>query len=153
MGDVTSVPMESAHITEIVGRLRPHDAQDLAMFPDPSAVADLYAANGVARTLMSGDLPIAVYGVVRMWAGVGEWWSLTTNEVAAHSLGFHRTALAFLDEMHDAMGLRRVQAAIRLTHEVSINWHLRLGFEVEGTMRAYGPDGEDYVRMARLCHS
>jgi hypothetical protein len=45
---------------------------------------------------------------------------------------------------------RRVEATGRVGFDAAHRWFSLLGFDAEGVMRGYGPDGADHVRYARV---
>ena len=46
--------------------------------------------------------------------------------------------------------LWRIQASVHTTDEQSIKFAEWMGFENEGLMKKFGPDGADYYRFARV---
>ncbi|WP_435310642.1 GNAT family N-acetyltransferase [Primorskyibacter sedentarius] len=148
-----TVDFDPNHMRGIASILRPSDAVDFASVPDPMAVAKHYADNGIAVTVVHNGYVLAVGGVLNLWEGVGEWWSLTTIYAEKYPKQFHKAAKDMIMRAELEMKLHRLQAAIRADNQKAINWHARLGFTNEGIMRAYGVDGTDYFRMALTWHS
>lgn len=68
--------------------------------------------------------------------------------------GQHGDTLAAVTDATRAVihtsGYRRVSTLVRCAFRPAHRWALRLGFEREGIMRAYGPDGSDYAVYAYL---
>jgi RimJ/RimL family protein N-acetyltransferase len=48
------------------------------------------------------------------------------------------------------LGLTRVHATIRADFHNAEKWIKIVGFEKEGVMRNYGPDGEDHILFAKV---
>lgn len=48
------------------------------------------------------------------------------------------------------LGLTRVQATIRADFPTAEKWIKICGFEKEGVMRGWGPDGEDHILFAKV---
>jgi len=46
--------------------------------------------------------------------------------------------------------IRRVQASVSVVDDVAVRFAEWMGFDEEGVMRAYGLDGSDYYRYARV---
>jgi hypothetical protein len=44
---------------------------------------------------------------------------------------------------------KRLEATVHVDYEKSIKWLEAMGFEIEGTLKKYGPTGDDYYKMAR----
>jgi hypothetical protein len=129
---------------------REPDASIMASLPDPLAVAKQYRDSGPAWTGLLDGQPMVCSGVVILWPGLAEGWALTSSLAAQYPLAFHRVIKHKLNELISANNLRRVQVAIPETHQVSCRWITHLGFNCEGIMPKYGPDGADYLRFARL---
>ena len=129
---------------------REPDASQAASLKDYVAAATLYAENGPAFTGFVGEIPIAVAGIMIPWPGLGTAWSFTTPQVAAFPCTFHRAVKRKIEEIAKERNLRRLQMDVPQSHTVSRRWVLRLGFQSEGAMPCYGPDGETWIRFVRL---
>jgi RimJ/RimL family protein N-acetyltransferase len=55
-----------------------------------------------------------------------------------------------LDHVQDDASLKRIQASVHTNDQQAIRYVEWLGFENEGLMKKYGPDGSDYYRFARV---
>lgn len=143
------VPFQAGHITLL--EPRGPDIGLLQSFGDPLAVANSFAANGLGMTVLVDGRPIACAGIVFLWKGVGEAWTLTSPLVEQHRKSFHRAVVTMLDQTQTHRRLHRVQTAVHEGFEVSQFWLERLGFACEGAMVDYGPDRETYLRYARVC--
>jgi hypothetical protein len=141
-------PFEAWHLERLEARR--FEAQELACLGDVKRRAVFYQQAGPAWTgLYDGEI-MACCGVIILWAGVAEAWLVTTNLCEQHRLSFHRAIKQNLARLIADMGLQRLQAAVHAEHVVSQKWVERLGFSHEGLMAAYGPDGSDYVRYAKV---
>lgn len=129
---------------ENVNRIVPQAKQEI--FRGVDDAVDL----GVAETMFAHDDPIAAYGFVSMWEGVGYIWAILSEEVTDYyPVALSRRVKFMLEEMIEGMELVRVQAVARCDHPEAREWLEMLGLEVEGMMQAYGPeDGADYFMMA-----
>lgn len=146
-------PFEPEHLGQMTPRR--FEAAEMAYVGDPELYVRAYLQRGPAWSGFVGNRIMGCAGVCVLWRGVGEAWMVTTDLAARMPLAFHRAIASRLDEVMMSMNLWRLQAIIHTEHEVSRRWVRRLGFEEEGTMQRYGPDGKDYVRFARVtpCHS
>jgi hypothetical protein len=142
------VPFEPVHLQAI--EAREFEAREMAFLPDMAERAREYMARGMAYTGFLGGRIMMCAGIVVLWRGVGEAWSVTTPLVADYPLTFHRTMSRILGLLERSMGLRRIQVAIHDHHYVSQRWIERLGFEFESFKPGYGPDGSRYVEFVRL---
>jgi hypothetical protein len=110
-------------------------------------------------TMFVDGVPAAAAGFVILWRGVAEGWALTSALVDKHPVSFQRLVKRLLAETIQLYKLWRVQAVIELEHKQSLKWAAKLGFAREGSMLMMGPNGEDFVRLAKLipemrgCHS
>lgn len=105
------------------------------------------AASGRAWTGLYDGRVIGVAGLGTHWAGRAEAWCLLARDVPVRAWpAIHRAALREIA----AAGLRRIEATSRAGFEQGGRWLLMLGFHAEGAMPAYGPDGSDHIRWARV---
>jgi hypothetical protein len=107
-------------------------------------------ANSLAYTYISDGTIIGSYGFIPMWTGVWEVWLLTAQQCEAHVLQYSRSAKTVIDAFMRAEGVRRLQAAVNLGDPRAVRFARFLQFEREGVLKAYGPDGSDYMMMARV---
>ena len=92
---------------------------------------------------------MACGGVVLLWRGVGEAWSLSAAGLSARALALHRIVAARLDRVQADHDLHRIQTSVHIDNGPGRRWVARLGFKEEGIMQGYGPLGDDFVRLAR----
>lgn len=90
---------------------------------------------------------LAIGGITRMHEGVGEVWGLLAPAIHAHPIFLHKAGRRLVAAGHT---YRRLQATAAARDLRACRWLARLGFEREGLMRAFGPDGADHVRYARV---
>lgn len=109
-------------------------------------------ATGPAWTGFAGYELVAIGGISILWQGVGEAYIFGTDRKREHRLWFTKQVIQKLNLVVAEMKLHRVQAAVHADDKVALDWILqkRLGFEVEGVMMKYGPDGADYIRVAKV---
>lgn len=109
-----------------------------------------YAQWGPAWTLLSDGRPIMSGGVVILWPGVGEAWTLISKQVTDYPLAAVKALRKCIAEAVERHGLRRIQATARRNDDRAVALLHVLGFKVEGLMPRYGPDGEDYYMCGRV---
>lgn len=86
-------------------------------------------------------------GVHFRWGGLGELWA-TYSPIAARYplvLRYTRGLIGVLFREH---GYRRLQAAVDPRFEAAVRFIEHLGFEREGLMHSYSPNGDDYALYA-----
>ena len=107
-----------------------------------------YAIHGY--TLLEDGEIVAMGGVHMLWNKVGEAWIMLGKSAKSKP----RTVAKYADLMFDVIvhknKLNRIQASIAVNDAKAIRFGKWLGFEMEGLMRRYGPDGSDYYRVARV---
>jgi len=87
-------------------------------------------------------------GIHSMWAGVGEIWAVF-SPLAKKYPDTWIVAKKLLKQYFSENGYVRLQAALDPEEcPESIRFDERLGFKAEGTLRRYGPHGEDRIMYA-----
>lgn len=103
---------------------------------------------GPGWTLFHGDDRICSMGVITPWPGMGElWMAFYTDDLAPHAralLKYGRRALTVF------ASYRRLQATVRADRPKWIRFAQQFGFQYEGTLDKFGPEGADYFMMARI---
>lgn len=113
-----------------------------------SAVAA--AERGEALTVLVGEEILCIGGMVPLFTGVAELWSLTAEAVITYPLAFHTSILKILDYWQNLYNLHRIQCKVVAGHDTSRKWLTRMGFEEEGLMRKYDSHGRDFYLYARV---
>lgn len=116
------------------------------------AMIERYAQAGPAITLWAEEgFPITCAGVAcGAWKGFGECWLVPSIHVKRYAKSVYKTAVEFIADTTEKLGLYRVQAVIMADNPVHVRWIERLGFEREGLMRKFGPNKEDKYLYARV---
>ena len=112
---------------------------------DPSYGPSLKAA-GPAYTLVVGDEVLATAGFIPQWEGRATVWALISKEVGPHMVFLTRAVKRALQLHH----YRRVETHVSSDFEQGHRWARLLGFEREGRMRAFTPEGDDCDLYARI---
>ena len=103
-----------------------------------------------ADVVVKLDEVSAVGGIHEMWAGVGEGWVILSKHAPKWKLSLARYAKTLFSSILATTSLHRVQASIHMGDPEAIRFARWMGFEDEGIMYKFGPDGSDYYRMARV---
>ena len=142
------VPFEPAHADALLeGQLN-----DDRNRPSPKlgSFAPTLVHEGMAFTAIDNGYLVASGGIAPLWEGVGEAWLLGAERVEKHRRYVARAVHQHMLQVVEKKGLWRVQAAMRSDWPELKRWARFLGMQHEGTMRAYGADGLDYERYARV---
>lgn len=137
------VAFQPAHLDRLL--LQPSQAIMQPTLADPSYGPSLAAA-GPAYSAVDGDAVFACAGLIPQWQGRALAWALIAEEAGRHMVGIHKAVRRALD-MHP---FRRVETAVASDFMQGHRWAVMLGFEREGRMRAYTPDGQDCDLYARV---
>lgn len=89
---------------------------------------------------------IACAGVVEIWAGRAQVWSLLSVSMPRYRKAVHKAVKRFLDGYR----VRRLECVIDPRLETAKRWARHLGFIYEGTMYAYTPEGENQLMYVRI---
>ena len=106
---------------------------------------------GWSYTVIDNGHLIACVGISEMWQGMGEAWFVGSSQLNKKSRSFLRLAKSGIyEKVANEHGLRRVQAACLASWPTALRFAKFMGFQEEGLMKAYGQNGEDYIRVAWL---
>jgi RimJ/RimL family protein N-acetyltransferase len=83
---------------------------------------------------------------VNMWDNRAQAWALIAAGAGRHFVRMFRAMKSFL-ELQD---IRRIEATVDARFEQGHRMMRMLGFEYEGLMRAYLPDGRDCALYGRV---
>jgi hypothetical protein len=112
---------------------------------DPVYAESLYKAGPAYSAVVNGDV-VACLGMIQMWEGRAVAWGLIGENAAPHLYSITKAILRVFD-LHP---FRRVETAVACDFQQGHRWAQMLGFEREGTMKHYTPDGRDCDLYARV---
>lgn len=134
------VPFKYEHALEIL--VRDHDA-DLKENENFRKWAEMNVMPGMSYTGLYEGRPVMCAGVRTLWPGVGEAWILLSPEIVNFKKEMYYTVIQYLEKIIKENGLWRVQAHARTDVPVAVRFLEHLGFEREGLMRKFDPQGRD----------
>lgn len=105
---------------------------------------------GITFTLLDDTKVIGVVGISCLWPGVGEAWTLLSEDVRKYPILFHKLIFNGLRFYMKELKLHRLQASVVSDFCTGGKWLSKLGFTKEGTMRKLGVNGDDYDLWARV---
>lgn len=104
---------------------------------------------GWSYTLIEHGHIICCSGIADMWPGVGEAWFIASDKIHENARPFIRFAKGdVMKKVIEENDLWRVQAVCKSDWPEALKFARFMGFEPEGVMRKYGPEGMDYIRVA-----
>jgi len=106
-----------------------------------------------AYTIIFNDKIVGVGGMIILWDYVGEMWLMLTADCQREGL-FGIVAFEAIkkkvDDLIEIHKMRRVQCTVRVDFPKARKMVVALGFELEGLMKCYCPDGCNVWLYARL---
>lgn len=138
------VRMTAEHVLSV--QLQPAQAFAVPLIDAEHAEA-LAEAAGVAWTALDDNAtPIACAGIVELHPHRGMAWALLSEQALREFKLIHRV----VRDVVTAAPWRRIEMTVDAKHDRAMEWAKRLGFEREGLMRAYAPDGRDCYLYAKV---
>jgi len=105
---------------------------------------------GPAYSVFDGEVCVFCGGVRIIWPGAGEAWLICSNDLGHYVRELCLITPRYLKWIIEDHDLRRVQAVVQSDWTQAVRFLEKLGFDMEGVMRKYGPNGEDYIMYARV---
>ena len=105
---------------------------------------------GWSYTLIDHGHIICCAGLVDMWPGVAEAWFIASERIHKNPRPFIRFARQETAARIEQSELWRVQACVKVGWDKALRFANFLGYKDEGIMQQYGPNREDYHRVAWL---
>jgi len=143
--DIEIIPFKAEHFDQI--ELRPEDEYTRTL-PGYRDELEVLAEQGYSCTVLVDGVITGMGGIKRYHNGVGEGWVVFPAEAERYKWQIVRMTREALHKYEQ--GFHRVQAVARCNWNAAIHFLQILGFEIEGTLRKYGPDGSDYYMMSRI---
>lgn len=142
---ITVRPFEAGDIALVGGREYERELMNLT-----GSNGEENAARGPAFTMLDDGQPVMSAGVVIYWPGVGEAWMHLSPWFHSHVKTAYREVRDILRQIIVTKHLRRVQCPIHAEMEKNMNFVEHLGFQIEGILHRWGPEGGDYIAYAMV---
>jgi hypothetical protein len=146
-GNVFFLPYHRSHLSRL--RIDQPDVVAASKYIDIPAVLDNQAQRGPAVTAFIADRPVACFGAYMFWNGVAEAWLVTDVSVRYRPIQLTKVARLFMDTVETSLRLHRLHMTVKKDDNKAVKWARALGFASEGVLAGYGPDGSDFLMMAR----
>jgi ribosomal protein S18 acetylase RimI-like enzyme len=144
---VCYIPMHPSHLHHM--RIT-EDQLPFAKAVSMDAMLEMQARLGLAVTALVHGKPVAMFGCIMLWTGVAEMWSIISDDARRYPKQLTIVAKGFSDIVAQSLSLHRLQLTVRSDEPRALRWAEYLGFEIEGLMRNYSPDGADTYILARV---
>lgn len=143
------VKYQNIHGLELLARKVREENFFLTVIGDWQESALLWESGGPAYTLMIDGSPEASGGITMLTEKIGECWFLVPVE-SRHGLVISRHLYRMLEIIIRNNGFNRLQSFIIEGFSDGVKLVERLGFALEGTLKKYGPNGENMHLYARI---
>lgn len=101
---------------------------------------------GLAWTIEDAGDVLAIAGLAVQWENRALAWALVSESAGRRMRRITTEVRQFLD----AAPYRRIEANVDVGFKAGHQWMRLLGFELEGYMKAYRPDGADMILYAKV---
>jgi hypothetical protein len=101
---------------------------------------------GLAWTAEDDGEILGIGGLIVQWENRATAWALVSAGAGKRFVRIHAAVERFLD----VAPFRRIEASVDVGFIEGMRWMEMLGFEYEGLMVAYRPDGADMLLYARI---
>ena len=142
------LPFHESHLDNFTG-IQEYGSQSLSI-EDRKRLIIFQSHCGPCITAFVNNKPVAMFGCVFLWSGVGEAWSLFAQESRRYPIAMTKGAIAFFDSCQILFNLHRIQITVKCDDKRAVSWAKYLNFTEEGVMRAYSADKDDTFMMRRL---
>lgn len=103
-----------------------------------------------SNSIFINGILVFVGGIVPKWTGVGEGWLLVDKALPILVQPYKKEFFIGFNYYMTLLGYDRIETSVLKGFDQGIKFIEGLGFEKEGLMKKYGPDGKDYWRYAYL---
>jgi hypothetical protein len=112
--------------------------------------AKLHMQLGPCLSIKDGGTTLAVCGLVMPWPRMGELWGVVDLRAAQKPIASVKAFRKAVDFLIKHWNIRRCQCTVKSDLKRGIRMVQLLGFQVEGLLQGYGPDGADHFMYSRL---
>ncbi len=91
-----------------------------------------------------------VMGFHLIWGGVASIGAVLTPHFTAQPVAAVKVTRKLLDKFERAFDLHRIEMYVQTDYKTGHRWARALGFQPEGVLRKFGPDGKDHTIYGRV---
>lgn len=136
------IPFRPEHVAMM--RLQRRQLRLLSYELEPH-IETLNLAGPAVTAIADGDV-IGCAGIVEQGFGIGTLWGFIGEDSGPYFLRLHRIG----QRLMRLNPLRRIESSTEVDFAQGCRWLELLGFQSEGILRQYGPDGSDHRRYSWL---
>lgn len=141
------LPFHAEHLDNFKGIIE-YESQSISI-EDRKRFLVFQSQCGPCITAFVDRRPVAVFGLMFHWQGMGEAWSIFSEESRRYPIAMTKGANAFFDSCQILFNLHRIQITVKCDDKRAVSWAKYLKFVSEGIMVAYSADKEDTYIMRR----
>lgn len=143
---IKAVPYEAWHSEKIVFKDEALEGADVrTKFSETLANPSVYALSFVSIR----NEVLAILAAVPINHRAVTVVTVMSPLVHKYKVSVHKEMLRQLEELHER-GYERIQSLVDPRNKAAVKHNVHLGFELEGTLKKIGPNGEDQHVFARI---
>lgn len=136
------IPFKGEHLKEFDMRIL--DAVSYNANPHDEGVLKSFEFEGNNITLIIDGKIVGMGGVMLQWKHVAVGWILASPEILKYKFTFYKTIYRHFLHLIDTCSLHRIEANVLVEYDRSMAMLEHMGFKIEGLMRKYDAEGNDY---------
>lgn len=106
-------------------------------------------ANQASGFIVEDDL-LAIAGFHVMWDGYGVCWSLISEKAREKPIALSKWFRGLVVYAETSFYIDRLEMTVDASIDRDLQFAYHLGFEMEGRLRKYGPEGQDHYILSRI---
>ena len=134
-------------------RVEPYSIYHSMLLDSDSGARDHYSKVDSSTSLsglVGSDNVICIAGVQPIWDGVGYAWVRFSKDAREHKFWLYKNIKKYLNLLVVKNKLWRVHATVACNHMAGCSWIESFGFEMESTLKEYGPYREDHYMYRKI---
>ncbi len=135
---------------EHLNQIDPAGGKDIILMVKGSIIQADKSGNMIGFSLVHEQKIIAIGGIYDLWPGVGEAISFMSEDAFKYPKSLFSAFSRGLSAGIKIKKYWRVQAMVKAGFDEGTRFIEHLGFEQEGLMRKWAPDGTDFYIYARV---
>ena len=141
------LPFHESHLDNFEG-IKEYGSQSITL-EDRKRFIVFQSQCGPCITAFVNNRPVAMFGCVFLWQGVGEAWSLFAEQARRYPVAMTKGAMSFFDSCQILFNLHRIQITVKCDDKRAVRWAQSLQFVEEGVMQKYSADQDNTYMMRR----
>jgi hypothetical protein len=148
-GNIVVVPFESWHLEWV--DLNNDAFQSVMRLPSSVREhATALATLGNAYTGLSNGRVLGCVGVLPLWTGVMDLWMYIGKDAFKEKKQVLEILNIYMGELIKKYKIHRLQAMVKSDYVAGLRFAKFFGFESEGEAKQYGPNKENFTRVAKI---